>query len=40
LKYKEEGHLYIDIGDSIRYFGDPSQEIDDAWDQLIGGEYI
>jgi hypothetical protein len=39
LEYTESGHLYIDLGeDGVRYFGEPSPEVDQAWDDLIGGE--
>jgi hypothetical protein len=38
LAYTETGHLYIDIGeDGVRYFGNPSPEVDQAWRNLIGG---
>lgn len=37
LKYTDEGRLYIDYGtDEPRYFGEPSPEIDQAWQDLIG----
>ncbi|KAH7382655.1 hypothetical protein DE146DRAFT_760490 [Phaeosphaeria sp. MPI-PUGE-AT-0046c] len=38
LRYKGE-HLYIDLGTGgIRYFGEPSDEVDDAWTDLIGND--
>ncbi|KAK5994229.1 hypothetical protein PT974_07672 [Cladobotryum mycophilum] len=41
LRYTELGHLYMDNGpDGIEYFGPPSPEIDRAWKDLIGGEYL
>jgi hypothetical protein len=38
LRYKGE-HLYIDLGSNgVRYFGQPSPAIDQAWAELIGGD--
>lgn len=37
LKYKGK-HLYIDLGpDGVQYFGQPSPQIDEAWDKLLNG---
>jgi hypothetical protein len=37
LRYKDGDHLYIDLGpEDVRYFGSPSLELDDVWEELIG----
>lgn len=37
LRYKNGDHLYLDLGPKgIRYFGVPSSEVDNAWEELIG----
>ncbi|RDW82939.1 hypothetical protein BP5796_04430 [Coleophoma crateriformis] len=39
LRYNQEGHLYIDLGpNGVRYFGEPSPEVDEAWNSLLGGQ--
>lgn len=41
LRYKDGDHLYIDLSpQSVRYFGIPTREVDDAWAGLIGSEHI
>lgn len=38
LRYTDDGHLYMESSpDGIEYFGPPSKQIDQAWDDLIHG---
>ncbi|EXJ76121.1 uncharacterized protein A1O5_00629 [Cladophialophora psammophila CBS 110553] len=37
MKYTDGGHLYMDMSpENVRYFGEPSPEVDQAWAELIG----
>ena len=39
--YTDTGHLYIDLGNnSERYVGKPSPEVDQAWEDLLGGDLL
>jgi hypothetical protein len=37
LRYHDDGTLYVDYAkDEPRFFGTPSEDIDHAWENLIG----
>jgi hypothetical protein len=37
LRYTDKGHIYVDYPpNEPKYFGEPSPEIDKAWQDLIG----
>jgi hypothetical protein len=40
IKFYDNGTMYRDNGPGPAYVGRPTQEIDDAWEQLIGTRYL
>ena len=39
LRYDDEGHLHRNVDARIDFVGEPSDEVDGAWDALIRGKH-